>query len=299
MGLETAAVIGIAGLATSAASSAVSFAQAGKQRDLQKKAEAEAARAIAEAKKQLSINYSAALGIQKTPYQQESEALISAGAQAIEAGREGERGAAENVGRIYALQQEGQQQIAKEMGKELTALDKATATEAAEIRDSLANLSLQEASGAQLAARNAEEMANANTTDAMKGVLSTVQQGISLVPLFSQNPLAQQQALGKMSLTPEQYQAFAAASNGNVGSVTGSTTLQQQGVSADTLNLLGSNANTPIDFTNLDLEAVSKMTPSEFKQFKGSLTPLQKQMLFQNKQYTDIYSKMVNPFMIK
>ena len=276
MGLETAAVIGIAGLASSAASSAVSFGQAAKQRNLQKKAEAEADRAMAEAKKELSINYSAALGIQKEPYQQEREALISAGAQAIEAGREGERGAAETAGRVYALQQEGQQQIAKEMGQELTALDKATATEAAQLRNARADLNLQEASGAQLAARNAEEMANANTTDAMKGVLSTVQQGISLVPLFSQNPLAQQAAVGQMSFTPEQFQAI-----GNISESGG----------------LGASAGE--GFTNLDLQAVSKMTPSQFNQFKDSLTPLQKQMLFQNKQYTDIYSKMVNPFMIK
>ena len=91
-----------ASLAMGAGSTASSFAQAGKQRNLQKKAEAEAERAMAEAKKELNINYSAALGIQKEPYQQQREALISAGAQAIEAGREGERGAAENVGRIYA-----------------------------------------------------------------------------------------------------------------------------------------------------------------------------------------------------
>lgn len=276
MGLETAAVIGIAGLASSAASSAVSFGQAAKQRNLQKKAEAEADRAMAEAKKELNINYSAALGIQKAPYQQEREALISAGAQAIEAGREGERGAAENAGRIYALQQEGQQQIAKEQGIELTALDKATATEAAQLRDARADLNLQEASGAQLAARNAEEMANANTTDAMKNVMSTVQQGVGLIPLFSQNPLAQQAALGKMSLTPEQFQAI-----GNVSEKGG----------------LGAEAGQ--GFTNLDLQTVSKMTPEQYRQFKGSLTPLQKQMLFQNQNYTDIYSRLVNPFMIK
>jgi len=179
-----------ASLAIGAGSTAASFAQAGKQRNLQKKAEAEAERAMAEAKKELNINYSAALGIQKEPYQQEREALISAGAQAIEAGREGERGAAETAGRIYALQQEGQQQIAKEMGQELTALDKATAEEAAKLRNARANLNLEEVAGAQTAAANAEQMGNAYTKDAFSGLASTVQQAAAFVPLYSKSQSA-------------------------------------------------------------------------------------------------------------
>jgi hypothetical protein len=179
-----------AGLAATAGSTVSSFAQAGKQRNLQKKAEAEAERAMAEAKKELSINYSAALGIQKEPYNLEREALISAGAQAIEAGREGERGAAETAGRIYALQQQGQQQIASEMGQELTALDKATAVENAQLRNARANLNLAEVEGAQTAAANAEQMGNAYTKDAIAGVASTVQQAASFVPLYSKSQSA-------------------------------------------------------------------------------------------------------------
>jgi len=171
-----------AGLAATAGTTAASFAQAGKQRNLQAKAEAEAEKSMAEAKKQLSINYSAALGIQKEPYQLEREALISAGAQAIEAGREGERGAAETAGRVYALQQQGQQQIASEMGQELTALDKATAAEAAQLRNSRANLNLAEVQGAQTAAANAQEAAQAATMQGIKGIASTVQQAASFVP---------------------------------------------------------------------------------------------------------------------
>jgi hypothetical protein len=179
-----------AGLAATAGSTVSSFAQAGKQRNLQKKAEAEAERAMAEAKKELSINYSAALGIQKEPYNLEREALISAGAQAIEAGREGERGVAETAGRVFALQQQGQQQIASEMGQELTALDKATATEAANLRTQRANLNLAEVEGAQTAAANAEQMGNAFTKDALAGVASTVQQAASFVPLYSKSQSA-------------------------------------------------------------------------------------------------------------
>ena len=190
MAITTAIALSAAGLALSAGSTAASFAQAGKQRKLQQKAEAEAERAMAEAKKELSINYSAKLGIQKEPYNQEREALISAGAQAIEAGREGERGAAETAGRIYALQQEGQQQIASEMGQELTALDKATAVEDAQLRNARASLNLEEVEGAQTAAANAEQMGNAYTKDAFAGAINTVQQGLDFIPLYSKSQSA-------------------------------------------------------------------------------------------------------------
>jgi hypothetical protein len=46
-----------------------------------------------------------ALGIQKTPYELEREAMLSAGAQATEAARESERGVAATAGRVYAGQQ--------------------------------------------------------------------------------------------------------------------------------------------------------------------------------------------------
>ena len=179
-----------AGLAGTAVSTGMSFAQAGKQRQLQKKAEAEASQALAEAKKELNVNYSAALGIQKEPYQQEREALISAGAQAIEAGREGERGAAETAGRIYALQQEGQQQIASEMGKELTALDKATAEEAAKLRNARAQLNLDVAEGAGVAASRAANAATSATEQGIAGVSSFVQQGANFIPLYSKSQAA-------------------------------------------------------------------------------------------------------------
>lgn len=179
-----------AGLAGSAVSTGMSFSQASKQRQLQKKAEAEAAIALADAKKELNTNYSAALGIQKEPYNLEREALISAGAQAIEAGRESERGAAETAGRVYALQQQGQQQIASEMGKELTALDKATAEEAAKLRNARAQLNLDVAEGAGVAASRAANLAESATMQGVQGISNTLQQAASFVPLYSKSQSA-------------------------------------------------------------------------------------------------------------
>ena len=261
-----------AGLAATAGTTVASFAQAGKQRNLQKKAEAEASRAMEEARKELGINYSAALGIQKEPYELEREALISAGAQAIEAGRESERGAESTAGRVFALQQQGQREIASGMGKELTALDRATADEADRLRSARANLSLQEAEGAQLAARDAEEAAQAATMQGVQGIANVAQQAASFAPLYQKNKAAQQVAIGGMSFTPEQFQAFGnVAESGGLGPAAGE------------------------GFTNLDLSAVSKMTGSQYNDFLKALTPAQKQLLFNNKQYTNLYNPF-NPF---
>jgi len=97
MAVTTAAVVGIA---ATAGTTAMSFTQAGKQRKLQRQAESEAAEAMAAARKKLDVNFYEQLAIQKEPYELEREALLSAGAQAIEAGQESERGAAATAGRV-------------------------------------------------------------------------------------------------------------------------------------------------------------------------------------------------------
>ena len=129
MALTTATALAVGSIAVSAGSAGMSFVEAGKQRKLQQEAESEAAKALVEARKKLDVNYYANLGINKDPYELEREALVSAGAQAIQAGQESERGAAATAGRIQMAQQQGQRQIAGDMGAEMLALDKLTAQE--------------------------------------------------------------------------------------------------------------------------------------------------------------------------
>ena len=119
----------IAGLALSAGSMGMSFAQAGKQRKAQNKAERDAEKLMAEARKKLEVNYLDALAIQKEPYELQREAMLVQGAQSVEAARESERGAAAGVGRIQLAQQQGQQGIRSAMGQEMSGLDRAAAAE--------------------------------------------------------------------------------------------------------------------------------------------------------------------------
>jgi len=68
----------IASAAIQAGTSAAGFAQAGKARKEMKKAEAEADKAMAAARKKLEVNYLAGLSIAKEPYELARENLLEA-----------------------------------------------------------------------------------------------------------------------------------------------------------------------------------------------------------------------------
>ena len=267
MAIATTTAIAAAGLAISAGTTAASFSQAAKQKKLQREAESDAAKAMAEARKKLDVNFYEQLGIQKEPYELEREAMLIQGAQAIEAGRESERGAAALAGRVQLAQQQGQRQIAAAMGQEMLGLEKATVAEESRLRDMGVRLDLGEVEGAQLAARDAQQAAVAATQQGMQGLANTAQQAISMVPLYSQDLGAQKQAISQMSFTPEQSIAFEQAG----GPISG------------------------FEGGDLNLGRVGQMNNSQYRQFVKSLSPQQRQMLFGNKQYTDLYNPF-NPF---
>jgi hypothetical protein len=165
-----------------------SFSQASKQRTLQKRAEAEAEKSMADARKRLGVNYAEGIGIQKEAYELEREALIAAGAQALQAGAEGElRGAGATAGRVQMAQQEGQREIATAMGQEMLGLEKAAAAEDARIASQLASLDLEEVRGAQLAARDAERRADRAMAQGVQSAGAALERGLEeFVPLYKE-----------------------------------------------------------------------------------------------------------------
>jgi hypothetical protein len=181
MGVATATAIG---LGISAASAGASFAQAGKQNRLRREAESAADKAMQEARKALEVNFYESLSIQKEPYELQREALKSAGAQAIQAGVESERGAAATVGRVAMAQNEAQAGIRTEMGKELTDLEKMTAQEESRLRDVGVQLSLAETEGAQQAAADAQRASAAATSQGLQSITSAGQQIIANADLY-------------------------------------------------------------------------------------------------------------------
>ena len=249
MGVATAIAIG--GLAISAGSSVMSFAQAGQQRSLQKKAEASAAQAMAEARKKLEINFTDELAIMKEPFELQREALLSQGAQGIEAGVESERGAAAVAGKVQMAQNEAQAGIRTAMGQEMLDIEAQRVAEESRLRDIGVQLDLGEVEGAQLAARDAQEAAAASTAQGFQGLVSTAEQGLNMVPLFMGGG-ASQSKIGNAKLTAEDFSKI-----GNI-----------EGVSM--------GANAADGFTNLDLDKVKNMTPIQFAAFKAELSPEQR-----------------------
>lgn len=188
MGLETAAIIGLGSLAVGATSTGLSIGQAAKQNKLKKEADAKATQAMADARKKLSVNYMDQLSIAKEPYRLAREAALSTGAQALEAGREGdERGAAATAGRVFATQNQAQQKIGSAMEQELARLDALSAQEDADIAANLGRLDLQTAQGAQLASRDAQQARNAAISNAITTGASTLTGAVeTFVPLYQE-----------------------------------------------------------------------------------------------------------------
>ena len=163
-------------------------------------------------------------------------------------------------------QQEAQAGIRTAMGKELTELEKATAMEESRLRDIGVQLDLEEVTGAQEAAAQAQEAAQKATREGVQGAVSVAKQAVSMVPLFSKDIGAQKAALSSMKLSPEEY-----AKIGKVPEIGGMGTMSQ-GIPS-----------------NLDFDAFKNMSNQDYKQFIEGLSPEQRTLLFTNPQYTKAY----------
>jgi hypothetical protein len=185
--MAAATAIAIGGLAISGVSTAMSFMQAEEQKSKARQAEADAAAAMAEARRKLEINYAEERAIQKEPYELAREASLSSGAQILQAGRESDRGAEVSAGRVQMAQNEAQAGIRTEMGKELTDIQKDIINEESRLRDLGFQLDTEEAAGAQMAARDAEEASAAATAQGFQGLSSMAQQGLGMASLYGKS----------------------------------------------------------------------------------------------------------------
>jgi hypothetical protein len=180
------------GIAATAGGVGMNFADAAKQKDMRLKAEEDSAKMMDEARRKMSVNPFAAISLPTEAYKLESEAMLQQGAQLTEAGRESERGAAATAGRVQMAQQQGQQQIRAEMGKDLTNLEMAKAREEGNIRNKMVEIDLAEAEGAQLAAADAAKAQAKLKQAAAQGVASIAGQAAAFAPLFEKTEAARQ-----------------------------------------------------------------------------------------------------------
>lgn len=258
----------IAGVAVSAIGTGLSFAQAASQRKLSEAAQREADAAMEKARARLDVNYAEAQSIKKEGYELESDANLAAGAQAMIASTEGDaRGGAATAGRVLAAQNQAQAQTRVAMGDELTNIETSILEENSRLRDLNVSLDLEEVAGNQQKAADAERKAAAATAQGVQGAVSTAGAAVSaFVPLFQQKTQKQIDAVGGMSLTPEQYAKFGNVEGGSMGEAAGK------------------------GFTNLDFDKVKNFSPREMRAFKKDLSAEQTNMLFKSEQYLQNYN---------
>lgn len=184
MAAGTAAIIGAV---SSGVGAVMSFAQVAEQQKNIQKAQEAAAKFMSEARKKIEVNYMDQLSINKEPYELQREALLSSGAQAIQAAAEGDRGAAAAAGRVQMAQTEAQGQIRSEMGKDLSELERLSAEEESRLRDIGVQLDLGEVEGAQRAMADAEEAKARSMTQGFQGLTGMATNIAQLVPLYMQS----------------------------------------------------------------------------------------------------------------
>lgn len=263
MAMFTTIAAGV-GLAATAVSTGMSFAQAGKQRKLMKKAEAEAESAMQEARKRLEVNEYDKLSIQKEPYKLAMEELSSTAQAALQQAAEGEqRGIGATAGRVQMATQGGLGDIRTAMGQEMQQLEMLSAQEDSRLRDVNVQLDLEEVAGAQLAAANAQELGAAALAQGMEGVTSLGSQFAEKAPLFEKNRAAQQAAIGGLTLSPDKLAEFEKA------------------------------GKSPSAFAggDIDFSKVGKMKPNQYRQFRKELSPAQRQLLFGSDQFQTLYNQ--------
>jgi len=180
------------GLATTAATTGMSFANAGKQRRKMREAETAADKAMQEARQKLEVNVYDKLAIQKEPFELQREAMLSQGAQALAAVEGDPRAEAAAAGRIQLAMNEGQAGIRTAMGQDLQQLEMLSAQEEGRLRDIGVQLDLEEVAGAQLAAANAQELGAQAMQQGFEGVTSLAGQLAENAPLFEKTAAARQ-----------------------------------------------------------------------------------------------------------
>jgi hypothetical protein len=254
MGLETAAIMAIVSATTAVAGAGASFAQANKQKKAKALAEKAADKAMNEAKKKLQVNYMEGTSIAKEAYNIERERMLVANANATSAGQESERGAAATAGRVAAATNDAGQNVQASMEGALVAREQDIATENQTNRNSLVEIDLGEAAGAQQAAADAGAMRAESLSQGMEGVITAgTTMASEFVPLYKQS----------------QEQAFTGAS---------SSTLSGADIAG--FNKLGATAYDP-RMTD------GSMTQEEFNKVKKNMTDEQWSLITSNQGYID------------
>ena len=166
MGVATAITVGM-----SLASAGAGFAQAAKEKKLMRDAQEAAAKYMEDAKNKLSVNYMEGLQVPLEGYEAAARQNLALGMQSTDALIEsGQRAVLGGSGTVNAQGQAFAEDQRFKMQQDLYNRDKLIAQEEMRIANQLAGIGLQEASGAQIAAAEADR----NRRSSIQGAFSNI-----------------------------------------------------------------------------------------------------------------------------
>ena len=185
MAVATAAVVGIA---ASGFQAAQGFKQASDAKAAAKKADAEAAKAMSEAKAKAEIDQYAGLTIPLDAYESEFENQLAVQKQNVEALQEGDaRALAAGVGRIGAQQTQAGEQTRIAMGEDISDLEKMKADSKDAINQQLIEMDVAYAREQNMRKRDAEAARAAGISSGIAGIAGVATGVASLAPLYGQS----------------------------------------------------------------------------------------------------------------
>lgn len=197
MALGTA--LTVASLASTAASTGMSIAQASKARRDRDEADREAQRLLEETERQMEINPFDAIAIQKEPYEMAFDAAVEAAATESQALAEADpRLVAGLAGRRRMAQEESLQGVRASMGQQMLGLEQASAAEDAKLRDQRTNLLTNQAIGQMNEADFQETARQAGISNAIQSGASLLGQAAQAAPLYTQSAKDQLKTLSSI-----------------------------------------------------------------------------------------------------
>ena len=192
MAVTTAAVIGVA---ASAGGAINSFSQSSKQGRLAEKAEAEAKRNMAAAKKKAEKNFYAGLNVSTEAYDAAFQNNLQAQTQNIQALQEGDsRNLAAGVGLVQQSSDATANATRLALQKDLEANAKMKADAKDAINQDLKKMDLGQAKDNELRAKEGYAAKAQQFSQGVSGVVSTMGNVAQLAPLFGKNATAEEQA---------------------------------------------------------------------------------------------------------
>ena len=285
-------ILGLSGLAVTATTTAISFSQAAAEKRKEQVANRKAAEMMMEARKRLDINVMDELSINKEAYELQSDAMLTQGATALQAAQEGSaRSAAAAAGRVQMAQNAAQAEIRSSMSTEVKELEKLSADEEARLLDVGMQLDLGEVEGAQLVAANSAARSAAAEQQGFQGVVSTTQQAMGLIPLYTQDVGAQKEAMATArSSTQVATEADVSAGKASaVGDAFSTNPYEGRIVPTKDANIFNKNQQKYFGHDIGDI-AIQNMTNKEFRQFRRAVGKEELNNMNLNKQYTDAYT---------